>query len=166
MLTKLRFDSVPLSELACKGLVADAIGHSPIVLVVDDEHIIADTRAAIFRSWGYTALTAYDAESALELAKVIPPELLVSDVLLARMNGVDLAIAIKKFVPDCKIVLFSGQPGTIDMLAAARISGHDFPLLDKPLHPAQLFTYLSTINFGPQSVAKKELNRGEAKNSA
>jgi len=161
-----RFETVPFAEISQKNLVADNSQHRPIVLVVDDEQIIADTRAAIFRSWGYTALTAYDAESALELAKVIPPELLVSDVLLARMNGVDLAIAIKKFVPDCKIILFSGQPGTIDMLAAARISGHDFPLLDKPLHPAQLFTYLSTIEFGSQSIAKKELNRREARNSA
>jgi DNA-binding NtrC family response regulator len=112
-------------------------------------------------------LTAYDAESALEIAKVIPPELLVTDVLLTRMNGVDLAIAIKNLVPDCKIVLFSGQPGTIDMLAIARSSGHDFPLLDKPLHPSQLFTYLSTINFGPQSIAKKrELNNRLVRNSA
>jgi DNA-binding NtrC family response regulator len=161
-----RFETVPLAEMAQRGLVTETADHRPVVLVVDDEQIIADTRAAIFRSWGYTALTAYDAESALELAKVIPPELLVTDVLLTRMNGVDLAIAIKKFVPDCKVILFSGQPGTNDMLAAAQISGHDFPLLDKPLHPAQLFTYLSKINFGPQTIAKKELNRREARNSA
>lgn len=161
-----RFETVPLAEMAQRGLVTDAADYRPVVLVVDDEQIIADTRAAIFRSWGYAALTAYDAESALEIAKVIPPELLVSDVLLARMNGVDLAIAIKKSVPDCKVILFSGQPGTIDMLAAAQISGHDFPLLDKPLHPAQLFTYLSRIDFGPQSIPPKGLSRDEARNLA
>jgi DNA-binding response OmpR family regulator len=46
-------------------------------------------------SWGYAAVACYDAETALELASVIPPEILVSDVLLTGMNGVDLAIAIR-----------------------------------------------------------------------
>jgi DNA-binding response OmpR family regulator len=62
---------------------------------VDDEQIIADTRVAILHSWGYAAVACYDAETALELASVIPPEILVSDVLLTGMNGVDLAIAIR-----------------------------------------------------------------------
>ena len=80
MLTELSIEIVPLTEITRKGIVADTGQHRPVVLVVDDEQIIADTRAAIFNNWGYTALTAYTAEAALELAEVIPPELLVSDV--------------------------------------------------------------------------------------
>jgi DNA-binding NtrC family response regulator len=154
MLTKFRFETIPLAEVAQKGLVAETGDHRPVVLVVDDERIIADTRAAILKSWGYAALTAYDAESALELANLIPPELLISDVILAGMNGVELAIAIKASVPDCKVVLFSGQANSIDILAAAHNSGHDFPLLDKPLHPTELFAHLSKINFGSSAARK------------
>jgi DNA-binding response OmpR family regulator len=146
MLTVSSFETVPLAEIVRKGLVAETTPHRPVVLIVDDEQVIADTRAAIFSSWGYATMAAYDAESALELADVIPPELLVSDVILTGMNGVDLAIAIKTSVPDCKVLLLSGQPAGVDMLAAARNAGHDFTLLLKPLHPARLLAQLSKMD--------------------
>jgi CheY-like chemotaxis protein len=156
-----RFETISLAEVAQKGLIAETGDHRPVVLVVDDEQIIADTRTAILKSWGYATLTAYDAESALELADLIPPDLLISDVILAGMNGVDLAIAIKESVPDCKVVLFSGQANSIDILSAAHDSGHDFPLLDKPLHPAELFAHLSKIDFGPSAPGKSAYSNSE-----
>jgi DNA-binding response OmpR family regulator len=94
-------------------------------------------------------MTAYSGEAALEIANVIPPELLISDVVLTGMNGVDLAIAIQAKVPDCKVLLFSGLPSSVEMLAAAREVGHNFTLLDKPLHPAQLFAQLAKLKMAP-----------------
>jgi DNA-binding NtrC family response regulator len=159
MLTESRFETVPLAEIERMGLVPEITQHRPVVLVVNDEQIIADTRAAIFRSWGYATITAYDAQSALTLADTIPPELLVTDTLLTGMNGVDLAIAIRMSVPDCKVILIGEEAGSSDMLAAACNLGHDFALLDKPLHPIQLFAHLSEINLGLQAIEKRHLNR-------
>jgi len=110
----------------------------PVVLIVDDERIIADTLTAIFNRNGYTALTAYDAKSALRMASLIPPELLLTDVMMPGMNGIDLAIAIESLLPDCRILLFSGQASTVDLLARARTMGHDFTTLSKPVHPTEL----------------------------
>ena len=111
----------------------------PVVLVVDDERIIADTLSLIFSRSGFTVLTAYDARSALELAQSIRPDLLISDITMAPdMTGVDLAMELVKAVPDCKILLFSGQAGTMDLLANARAAGHSFTLLSKPVHPSAL----------------------------
>jgi DNA-binding response OmpR family regulator len=110
----------------------------PIVMIVDDEQVIADTLSAIFMQNGYTVLTAYDGRSALETAKVIPPELLISDVMMPQMNGIDLAIAIRNAAPDCKVLLFSGQAATVDLLAEARSMGHDFFTLLKPVHPTEM----------------------------
>jgi CheY-like chemotaxis protein len=140
------FEKIPLTELAKKGLATVENQHLPLVLVVDDEHIIADTRAAILTGWGYAVLTAYDAESAMELARVVPPELLISDVILTRMNGVELAIAIREMVPDCKVILFSGLADGHEFVARAHRAGHEFTLLSKPVHPAQLWTLLSGLN--------------------
>jgi CheY-like chemotaxis protein len=113
--------------------------HRPVVLVVDDEPVIADTVSFILKRSGFTVLTAYDAQSALELARVVPPELLLSDITMApEMNGIELAIELVELIPDCKILLFSGQAGTMDMLAPARQAGHSFTLLAKPMHPTAL----------------------------
>lgn len=149
MLMASNFETIPLAELVRKGLVCPEDHHRPVVLIVDDETIIADTRAAIFSSWGYAPMTAYTAEDALEIASVVPPELLVSDVMLTAMNGVDLAIAIQEIAPDCKVILFSGLPHSVEMVASARCAGHDFTLLDKPLHPAQVLAELGQLELWP-----------------
>jgi DNA-binding response OmpR family regulator len=127
---------VPLTE-AMRAKPGDE-AYRPVVLVVDDERVIADTLTAIFNSSGYTAFAAYDAKSAIELATLIPPELLISDVVMPGMNGIDLAITIESLLPGCRILLFSGQASTVDLLASARAMGHDFTTLTKPVHPSEL----------------------------
>ena len=109
-----------------------------MVLVVDDESAIADTLTEILSRSGYAAMSAYDANDALELALLSPPELLVTDVVLPGMSGIELAITIKRIFPDCKILLFSGQASTLDLLASAKSAGHQFTLLTKPVHPEDL----------------------------
>jgi DNA-binding NtrC family response regulator len=162
MLAEFTFKTVPLAEIVKIGIVDETAPYRPVVLIVDDETIIADTRAAIFSSWGYTAMIAYSAEDALEIASVVPPELLVSDVMLAAMNGVDLAIAIQEMVRDCKVILFSGLPYSAEMVATARCAGHDFTLLDKPLHPAQILAELKRLKLGPPGTpGNQALNRIE-----
>jgi len=112
-------------------------------MVVDDESSIADTLAEILSRSGYNTVSAYDADSALETALVNPPEMLITDVVLPGMSGIDLAITIKRIFPDCKIILFSGQASTADLLAAAGRDGHQFVLLSKPLHPTDLLARIA-----------------------
>jgi DNA-binding response OmpR family regulator len=119
---------------------ADNSPYRPVVLVVDDESAIADTLSEILSRSGYAALTAYDANDALEMALLTPPELLLTDVVLPGMSGIELAITIKRIFPDCKILLFSGQASTLDLLASAKNDGHQFTLLTKPVHPDELLT--------------------------
>jgi DNA-binding response OmpR family regulator len=158
MLASSNFETVALAELAQKGLFPSQDHHRPVVLVVDDEEIIADTRAAIFTNWGYAVMTAYSGEAALEIARIIPPELLISDIILTGINGVELAIAIQALVSDCKVLLFSGLPSSADMLAVARSEGHNFTLLDKPLHPAHLFSHLCRLNMAPPGSSETMRN--------
>ncbi len=75
---------------------------------------------------------------ALDAAWVEAPDLLISDVVMPQLSGVDLAIRIKEEHPTCKVLLFSGQAGTADLLKAAQEQGHDFQLLAKPIHPSDL----------------------------
>jgi DNA-binding NtrC family response regulator len=139
----LNFPTVPLAELAAKGIIPQAGGTKPVVLVVDDEVVIADTLTAILKQNGLAAMAAYDGTTALQIVRSIPPHLLLTDVAMPGINGIDLAIATQRAVPDCKVLLFSGHAATADLLARARSEGHNFTILQKPLHPAELLVRVS-----------------------
>ncbi len=113
------------------------------ILVVDDEHIIADTLAVILRNSGYDVAVCYDARSALQECDRCTPDLIVSDVVMPDMNGVDMAILVREHHPTCKILLFSGQASCLDLLEKAKQRGHNFELLHKPVHPKDLLTKIA-----------------------
>lgn len=114
----------------------------PKILVVDDEKRIADTLTEILEMSGFHVATAYDGWDALEAAARFHPDYLLSDVLMPRMNGVDLAIAMRKMYPDTKILLFSGQAGISEILLAGHRQGFEFELIAKPIHPLKLIERL------------------------
>jgi len=118
------------------------VGRKPRVLVVDDEQVIADTLAKILDLNGYDASAVYSGTAAVESARSIQPDLVISDVIMQDMNGIEAAIHIRGFLPGCKILLFSGQAATADLLENARAQGHEFEILAKPVHPADLLAKL------------------------
>ena len=114
----------------------------PKVLVADDERVIADTLAMILNQSGFEARAVYSGEKALELADTFRPDMLISDVIMADLNGIDAAIRIRSLLPSIKILLFSGQAATADLLEKARHDGHEFDILAKPVHPQDLLSRL------------------------
>ena len=114
----------------------------PTVLVVDDEKLIVDTMVEILNGAGFEAIGAYDGWTALEQIAHRQPDYLLSDVLMPQMNGVELAIAIRKMHPATRIVLFSGQAGISEILLEGQRQGFQFELLAKPIHPLKLIEHL------------------------
>jgi CheY-like chemotaxis protein len=114
----------------------------PRVFVVDDDVLIACTLAAILRLHGYSATSFTSPLEALAAAQASAPDLLISDVSMPGLSGVNLAIQIKAECPACKILLFSGHATAQNLLSDADSQGNTFPLLEKPVHPSVM---LSTI---------------------
>jgi CheY-like chemotaxis protein len=144
-----RFPSVALNELDRQGLLPDSGPPRPSALVVDDEVVIADTLALILKREGFAAIAAYGSLSALQIATVIPPLILLTDVVMPDMNGIELAIEICKQVPDCHVVLLSGQAATVDMLPRYP-EAKNFTVLAKPIHPRELVLQLSQVLQSPE----------------
>ncbi len=122
---------------------------SPIVqrvLVLDDERVIANTLALILNRSGYEARAVYNAEAAIKTAGELLPDFLISDVIMDGMTGIDAALRITEIVPKCRIILFSGQAATADLLERAEANGHRFELLMKPVHPRVLLDRLKEIH--------------------
>ncbi len=108
------------------------------VLVADDEEVIADTLAIILEHAGFESRAVYSGEEAVEAARTFQPDMLISDVVMEGITGIDAALHVRAILPSCKILLFSGQAATVDLLGEARRQGHSFELLSKPVHPADL----------------------------
>lgn len=121
------------------------VSRKPRVLVVDDERIIANTLAMILTRAGYDALTAYCGETAVEAAPRFEPDLLISDVIMPGITGIEAAIQIRAAQPTCKVLLFSGQAASINLLEMARSQVNEFEILLKPVHPADLLARLGKM---------------------
>src|SRR5207302_7580962 len=125
-----------------QDLMTDNNKKKPKVLVVDDERVIADTLAIILNQNGFDASAVYTGSAAVDQAREARPDLIISDVIMPDMNGIEAAIRIRQILPGCKILLFSGQAATADLLEKARAQGHEFEILAKPVHPQDLLAKL------------------------
>ncbi|WP_263377663.1 response regulator [Granulicella paludicola] len=114
----------------------------PRVLVADDEQVIANTLVIILNQAGFEARAVYSGEKAIESLEEFKPDMLISDVIMTGMTGIEAAIEVRNRLPKCKILLFSGQAATADLLERARAQGHEFEILAKPVHPTDLLAKL------------------------
>lgn len=112
------------------------------VLVVDDQKLIVDTIAEILTDAGFDVVGAADGWAALDAAARFHPDYLLSDVLMPEMNGVDLAIAVRKMFPSTRVLLFTGQAGISGILLEGQKQGYEFELIAKPIHPLKLIERL------------------------
>jgi len=115
--------------------------------VLDDQRAVADSIAGILRLRGYEAHARYTSASLLDLASELPPDLLIADVALDpnSINGIELAMYVQRFHPECRVILISGNPGTFELHRRARQGGHDFLLLPKPVPPEMLLREVSVL---------------------
>ena len=127
------------------------------VFVVDDEDVIASTLAMILRLQGGFHATAFtDPLKALQAAHMESPDLLISDVVMPQMSGIDLAIRLRDVCPGCKVLLFSGQAATAGLLEEAGAKGYTFEILLKPVHPADLLASIRTLTGDAQTLSPQE----------
>ncbi len=115
------------------------------ILVVDDERLITDTICAILNENGFSAVGAYGGPEALTLASEMRPEIVLTDVMMPVMSGVDLGIKLRSLYPETKVVLLSGQAATSGMIQRAEADGHRFVLIPKPIHPSELIARLKSF---------------------
>ncbi|HTH53074.1 MAG TPA: response regulator [Edaphobacter sp.] len=109
------------------------------VLIVDDDHLVADTLGLIFKRSGYNALTCYSADQALTQAREFQPNLLLCDITMPGRDGLALAQDVVSELPSCRILVLTGFQGNLH-----RVREHTdrfekpVGLLSKPCQPAEL----------------------------
>lgn len=116
------------------------------VLVVDDEQLVADSLVDILKMVGHEASSLYSGSDAIEKAAEVPFDVLISDVVMGEISGIDAAIEICKLLPNCKVLLVSGNNRTADLLKRAEEQGHNLDVLAKPVHPSVIIEWLRKVS--------------------
>jgi CheY-like chemotaxis protein len=119
---------------------------SSCIFVVDDKPVIAASLAAILELNGFSARFFTCPLEALAAARSESPDLIISDVAMPGISGIDLAIQMRAQYPGCRILLFSRQAATSDLLEGARARGYDFRLLQKPVHPSEFLFEIGRLS--------------------
>ena len=127
------------------------------ILVADDDWVIASTLAQILCLAGHDAETVSSGEEAIAAATRNKPDVLISDVVMSGITGIEAAINILEFVPECLVILFSGQANTANQLDSAHRLGYEFEILTKPVHPKVLLDLVA--DFALERTAR-DIHRG------
>jgi DNA-binding response OmpR family regulator len=121
------------------------------VFVVDDEELITKSLTQILRNEGFVVTPFTNPLKALKQMNGAAPDLLISDVMMPELSGIDLARETRKALPDCRILLFSGAAE--DLLRDSGGEGFGFRLLPKPLHPTDLLQEIDAVTARSASCA-------------
>ena len=132
-----------------RNLPTSKRGRKMTVLVVDDERTVANSIAGILALHGYETRVAYDGRDAIREVLEDCPDAIITDVMMPRISGIEAAKAIQEMCPGARILLFSGQAATSDLLKTAEQQGYNFELLPKPLHPEALISKLNQLDPAP-----------------
>jgi DNA-binding response OmpR family regulator len=120
----------------------DAHRHARI-LIIDDEALVADSLAMILSAHGYDIKAEYSAEAGVSPATAFRPDIVLADVMMPRMNGLEAAVHIQEELPHCRIVLISAVPYHAWRLQENRPKGtRAFEILAKPIDPRSLLASL------------------------
>lgn len=101
------------------------------ILVVDDEQGIRITLKEFLKEAGYEVHIAENADAAIKLLRQIEFDVVLSDIILPRVTGVDLLKAIREAAPHVKVIMMTGEP-TVETAAESLRSGA-FDYLFKPI---------------------------------
>ncbi len=131
-----------MAETATKPTIATR----PSVMVIDDQPLIADTLAEILKQNGYDSVALYSAEDALRSLTLSKPAIVLSDVRMHRLNGIQAAVLMRGIHPTCRIILFSASP--ISESEQATIDECGFEFLARPLRPDEVLKQLQSRKNG------------------
>lgn len=131
------------------------------ILVVDDEVKILDLVRKYLEAEGFSVLTATDGASALDLAKSSNPSLIVLDIMLPKLSGLDVCKELRKF-SNVPIIMLTAKSEEIDKLIGLEFGADDY--MTKPFSPRELVARIKTVlrRADPRNVqAPETINVGD-----
>ena len=110
------------------------------ILIADDEESIIEVVKIYLEKEGYSVLTALDGDTALELEIAEKPDLLILDIMLPKMSGLELCRAIEREVP---VIFLTAKTSEEDKIAGFALGADDY--ITKPFSPRELIARVKAV---------------------
>ena len=115
------------------------------VLVADDDFVIASTLSQILRLNGYDAESVASGEEAIEIARRRRPDVLISDVAMSGISGIETAKRVLQINAACIVILISGQANIFNLVPKMDDQRILFEVLNKPIRPEVLLERIAKL---------------------
>ncbi|OIQ77282.1 transcriptional regulatory protein YycF [mine drainage metagenome] len=125
------------------------------VLVVDDEVVLADIIASYFKREGFETETSYDGLAAVETAKAMRPDLIVLDLMLPGLDGIEVCKEIRKF-SDAYIIMLTARDEEIDKIVGLAVGADDYMV--KPFSTKELIARARAMLRRPRTDVAEQKN--------
>jgi DNA-binding response OmpR family regulator len=139
-----------MNQPASQSPAAPAVGavHRR-VLVVDDEQPLAKLVASYLERDGFEVSLAYDGQSALDLARQVDPDVVVLDLGLPVLDGVEVCRVLRTF-SDCYVVMLTARSEEVDKLIGLSVGADDY--MTKPFSPRELVARVHVMLRRPRAT--------------
>ncbi len=110
---------------------------------MDDENSAREVMKMALESWGYGVWVAEDGEEALSITKMREPSVVLSDVIMPKLDGLTLLRRLKRSNPEIAVILFTAHPSVEDAVSAMKEGAED--VLTKPINFGRLRSELERL---------------------
>jgi two-component system response regulator HydG len=121
------------------------------VLLVDDESSVREVMKMALEAWGYDVRVAEDGEEALLIAEAAEPGVVLSDIIMPRLDGLTLLRRLKQSHPQIIVILFTAHPSIEDTVSAMKGGAEN--MLTKPINYGRLRLELERLMRAPASTS-------------
>jgi two-component system alkaline phosphatase synthesis response regulator PhoP len=122
------------------------------ILVVDDESALVELVRSYLEREQYEVLTAADGRTALDLARASQPDLVVLDVMLPVLDGIEVCRQLRQF-SDAYVIMLTARNEEIDKILGLAVGADDY--LTKPFSPRELVARIKALLRRPRQVATR-----------
>ncbi len=132
----------------------------PNILVVDDEDVARRSLLEILKLEGFNVSAVAQGAAAIEYVRTHPTDLMIVDLRMPGMNGLDVIQAVNQLSPDTEVILLTAYSSTDSAIQALRLRVHDY--LTKPATPGQVLASVRKGLARRQARLQAMLGAGEA----
>jgi DNA-binding response OmpR family regulator len=127
------------------------VNRSVSVVVVDDERPLVDLVSRYLRREGYEVHAAYDGDEALSVIREVGPDVIVLDLMLPGIDGLEVARRVREH-GDPYIVMLTARSDEVDRIVGLRVGADDY--VTKPFSPNELVARIQAMLRRPRHASR------------
>jgi DNA-binding response OmpR family regulator len=138
--------------------VAPAVAQGFRALVVDDEAPLADVVASYLKRESFEISVAHDGHSALTLAREVDPDVVILDIGLPGVDGIEVCRQLRAF-SDAYVIMLTARDTEVDTIVGLSVGADDY--VTKPFSPRELVARVRAVLRRPRRTPRTDVDAGQ-----